>query len=467
MSKQLITIGYEIPGKDDNYVDFYEATSLMDADVLLISADSITPRGDWVHFTTSDGGCYNVEASNRYTQKVTHLRKEIEDHLRAGKNVFIFLTQEEKETLASGISSPRKGEKSFSTYKYSNYEFMPIPIGKLTSASGKHVQFSGNSIFNEFYNKFKKNLEYKLYVEDPGDAQIVFTGKDKSKILGAIYKAGSGHLVTLPYLTFDESEFTEVKENEDGEEEELWNKKALAFGNNLVICLFEIDKKLASDSEKTPTPDWASKETFLGKKEKTLCDSINKNSEKIEKILLKNEKLKLELEEERRLKDLLFEQGKPLENAVIKALKILGFRAENYDDGDLEMDQVIMSPEKNRYIGENEGKDNKDVNITKFRQLVDALNADFARDEVTEKAFGILFGNAERLKEPKKRKLDFTAKCKSGAERERIALIKTIDLFAVAKYLNENNDKTFKKVCRDAIHKGLGKIVEFPEIPSK
>lgn len=467
MSKQIITIGYEIPGKHENYIDFGEAVSLMDADVLLISPDSIRPCGDWASFTSSDGGCYNVDASNRYTKNIAHLKKELEDHLRAGKNVFIFLTQEENKSLASGVSSPRKGESTYSTYTYSNYNFLPIDIGKLTSASGKHVQFTGNPIFSGFYNKFKKNLEYELYVEDPKEAQIVFTGKDRSKILGAIHKVGSGHVVTLPTLTFNEKDFTEIKEDEDGEEREFWNKKGLAFGNSFVECLLEIDKNLAFESEKTPTPDWVSNEQFLGKKENSLYDSININIKKIEKIQLKNEKLKSELEEERKLKDLLFEQGKPLENAVIKALKILGYKAENYDDGDLEMDQIIISPENNRYIGENEGKDNKDINITKFRQLVDALNADFAREEVKEKAFGILFGNAERLKEPRKRKLDFTAKCKTGAEREKIALVKTIDLFAVAKYLNENDDEKFKKDCRNAIHKGLGKIVEFPELPKK
>ena len=466
MSKQIITIGYEIPGKDDNYVAFQEAISLMDADILLISPDSIRPQGDWVSFTSSDGGCYNVEASNRYKQKVTHLKKEIEDHLRAGKSAFIFLTQKENDTLASGVSSPRKGENSYSTYKYSNYAFLPICIGKLTSALGKHVHFSGNPIFSKFYNEFKKYFEYQLYAEDPAGAQIVFTGKDKSKILGAIYKVGPGHLVTLPTLTFNEQDFTELKEGEDGEKQEFWNKKGLAFGNSFAECLLEIDERLASDSEKTPHPDWVTKEIHLGRKEKSLCDSININSEEIKTIQLKNEKLEIELEEERKLKDLLFEQGKPLENAVIKALEILGYKAENYDDGDLEMDQVIISPEKNRYIGETEGKDNKDINVTKFRQLLDALNADFAREGVKEKAFGILFGNAERLKEPEKRKLDFTEKCKSGAEREKIALVRTIDLFAVAKYLNENDDKNFKKYCREAIHKGLGKIVEFPEIPN-
>lgn len=467
MSKQIITIGYEVPGKHENHVEFGESVSLMDADVLLISPDSIRPLGDWVSFTSTDGGCYNVDASDRYKKNIAHLKKELEDHLRAGKNVFIFLTQEEQKSLSSGVSSKRKGESTYNTYTYSNYSFMPIDIGKLTSASGKHVQYAGNSMFSGFYNKFKENLKYELYVEDPREAQIVFTGKDKSKILGAIYKSGSGYLVTLPILTFNEKDFTEIKEDEDGEKREYWNKKGLAFGNSFVKYLLEIDKSLASESEKTPTPDWASNEQYLGKKEKSIYDSINSNIEKIEKIQLKNEKLKIELEEEKKLKDLLFEQGKPLENAVIKALKILGYKAENYDDGNLEMDQVIISPENNRYIGENEGKDNKDINITKFRQLVDALNADFAREEVKEKAFGILFGNAERLKKPENRKLDFTAKCKSGAEREKIALVKTIDLYAVAKYLNENKDVKFKKDCRDAIHKGLGKIVEFPEIPNK
>ncbi|MEX1014868.1 MAG: hypothetical protein WDZ80_06960, partial [Candidatus Paceibacterota bacterium] len=405
MSKHLISIGYDIPGKSDCYVDFHGSKSLMDADILLISPDSIRPWGDWVSFTSSDGGCYNVKASNRYVQNISQFKKEIEDHLRAGKNVFIFLTRENIDTLSNGVSSPRKGQNSYSTYTYSNYKFLPIDIGKLTSASGKHVQFSGNQIFSEFYNKFKSNLEYELYVETQKEAQIVFTGKDKSKILGAIYKVGKGHLVTLPALTFNEKDFTEIKKDADGEEKEFWNKKGFAFGNSLVSCLLEIDKKLSSDSEKSPAPDWVENGDFLGKKEKKLNDSISRNIDKIENIKLLNEKLKIDLEEERKLKDILIEQGKPLEIAVIKALKLLGYKADNYDDGELEMDQVIVSPENIRYIGETEGKDNKDINITKFRQLVDALNADFAREEVEEKAFGILFGNAERLKDPIKRKL--------------------------------------------------------------
>jgi hypothetical protein len=145
----------------------------------------------------------------------------------------------------------------------------------------------------------------------------------------------------------------------------------------------------------------------------------------------------------------------------------MGYQAENYDDGDLELDQVIISPEKTRFIGECEGKDNKDINITKFRQLVDSLNADFAREEINERALGILFGNPERLTSPERRKLDFTKKCQNGAKRENIALVRTVDLFFVSKYLKENKDPDFQKKCRDAIINGLGKIVEFPTVTKK
>ena len=99
--------------------------------------------------------------------------------------------------------------------------------------------------------------------------------------------------------------------------------------------------------------------------------------------------------------------------------------------------------------------------------MLESLNADFEREDVEDKAYGILFGNPQRLKAPKERTLDFTKKCKTGAKRERIALIKTSDLFLVTQYLKENRNNKFKKACRDAIYNGLGKIVEFPVIPQK
>jgi hypothetical protein len=465
MSKQLLTIGYEIPGFSENKVDFYDRFSLMDADILLLSPNAISPIGEWVSFTAG-GGCYNVDSSKRFEEKILHLKKELIDYLSSGKNAFIFLSRKEEYQLAQSVSSTRKGQYSYSTKTSCNYDFLPTSIGTLTSAHGKHIKYSGSETFSTFDKQFNRYLEYNLYIENPKAIQTIYTGKDNKKALGALYKIGAGHLIVLPMLTINEADFIDTKTEKDGKKQEYWNKKAIAFGNNLVKCLLDIDTRLSDGSEKTPAPEWLEKIEYLTKKEIMINDSISKNLDKIAKVEKENESLKLQLGEEVLLKDLLFEKGKLLENAVIRALRRLGYQAEGYDDGDLEMDQVIISPEKNRYIGECEGKDSRDIDVTKFRQLQDALNADFARDEVEEKAFGILFGNAERLTDPTTRKLDFTTKCKSGAEREKIALVKTIDLFFVAKYLGENEDEVYKKNCRQAIHQCLGKVVEFPKVPN-
>ena len=129
----------------------------------------------------------------------------------------------------------------------------------------------------------------------------------------------------------------------------------------------------------------------------------------------------------------------------------------------MELDQVIISPEGDRFIGECEGKDKSDISVDKFRQLHDSIQEDFAREDVDEMAMGLLFGNPHRLTEPDKRSSFFTDKCMNNASRAGIALIKTTDLYEVARYVSDSGDMEFAKKCRQAIKDQLGKVVKFPE----
>lgn len=464
MKKEIRSIGYQIPGYSNKYLDFTYNYSLMDADIILISTNSIKPNGDWISFTNGSGGCYNINPSKSFEKNISHLKKELIDFLNSGKTAFILLSQKEEYQLGLSVRSLNKGRNTYSTKIVNNYTFLPMDIGSITSAKGKGIIFSGNEIFSQFNRNFYEYLEYQIYIENSESNDLLYYGKDKNKVLGAIYKIGNGHLVVLPMIKYDEDEFTEKKVHNDVEET-FWNKKSITFGDKLYNTLLEIDLKLANNFEKSLPPEWISNRKYMSSKEIQYKNKLSENNQKIFKIEEENEKIKVKISEEEKIKDLLFEKGKALENSVILALEILGYEAEGYNDGELEIDQIIKSPEQYRYIGECEGKDNKDIDITKFRQLQDALNADFARKEVNDKAFGILFGNAERLIEPNLRKLDFTLKCKIGAEREKIALIKTSDLFYVTRYLMENKDEKFRKSCRKAIHENLGKIVVFPKVP--
>lgn len=470
-NRSIATVGYQIPGHSDELIAFTSRKSLMDYDIIFFAP--VLP-----YYETSSAGdgyyqgkvCYGDSGSFRLKGDLEHWKNELTNALRAGKTVFFLLAEKEEFFADTGQRSysgtGRNRSTTINVSPGNNYQLVPTSVGSVCVGSGKHIIFSGNPHFKSFYEKFKDNLEYKLYLENVPKSDAIFTGKDKSKILGFMMKVGGGNFIALPYIEYDYDAFTETKKDKKGKEKSYWKKEAMKFGSDLVQSLLEIDVSIQNYSDRTPPPTWASDKKYLQKKEREFLEKITINSETIKQLTDANLQLQADMEEEGLLKFLLYEQGKPLERAVSRALEILGFSAENYDDGELEMDQIIFGPEKVRCIGECEGKDSKDINIDKLRQLVESLNADLYRDEVSERASGILFGNAQRLLSPESRTLDFTEKCKKSAEREKIALVRTIDLYVVSAYLNETEDEAFKKKCREAIYNAFGKIIEFPPIPA-
>ena len=179
----------------------------------------------------------------------------------------------------------------------------------------------------------------------------------------------------------------------------------------------------------------------------------------------KKKELSRNLKEEQKLKWLLYESGAQLEQSIINVLELLGFIAERFSEGESEFDVIFTSPE-GRFIGEAEGRINKAIGIDKLRQLESNLQEDFARDEVSEYAKGVLFGNAYRLKDLDERNEYFTSKVKSGAKRSKIALVRTSDLFYIARYLKENKNADYAKRCRNSILEAEGEKVVFPKIPN-
>lgn len=474
MSKKrtITTIGYQIPGNSNLLLDFSSKKSLMDFDVILFAPIlpyyELSSVGDGYYQGKT---CYGESSSFGLKGDLEHWKNELSSALRAGKSVFFLLSEKQEFFVDTGSRSysgtGRNRSTTVNVAPGNNYEVLPTSIGSIFSGSGKQILFTGHTTFKGFYEKFKDNLEYRLYLENIPKAEIIFTGKDASKVLGFVMKIGGGNFITLPFIDYNEDLFTEKRKDKKGEEKDYWTKEAVKFGSGLVESLLEIDSAFQNYFERTPPPAWVQKEEYLLKKEKEILDEINKNEETIKQLTNTNNQLQADAQEEVLLKNLLFEQGKQLERAVLKSLRILGFQAENYDDGELELDQVITGPENIRCIGECEGKDTKDINIDKLRQLVESMNADFYRDGVDVRASGILFGNAQRLVEPKSRTLDFTEKCKKSAEREKIALVKTVDLYHVSKYLSETNNKEYKKSCREAIYQSFGKLVKFPPTPSQ
>lgn len=161
---------------------------------------------------------------------------------------------------------------------------------------------------------------------------------------------------------------------------------------------------------------------------------------------------------------LLFDKGRPLEDAVIDALRIIGFKADRYQDDESEFDIVFESPE-GRFLGEVEGKDSSPININKFQQLERNIQEDFTREDVSEYAKGVLFGNPHRLTAPDKRQTLFTKKALSAAKRSGYVLVHTPDLFEAVQYLKKKRDAVFARKAREAFAKTAGSVLALPAVP--
>ncbi|MBS1600891.1 MAG: hypothetical protein JST75_21905 [Bacteroidetes bacterium] len=459
----VIGVGFSIPSKEDDYLPFDQQGSLSDADVVIIdpSFESIdTCSTDYGNSNFQGKTLYDQNSSFKIKEHLTYWNNEIDLCIRAGKTVFITLSKKNDFFIHTGqkqTSGTGRNQKVNNVVEpCDNYKFLEIPKFNIFNATGSKI-FPVSQLIKPLFECCQEYFNFEAYIEtEINEKNLLLATKNKDKLLGVSLKRSNGHIVFIPAIDYPQS-FT----NREGE----WSEEAIKFGKRLKACLVQLSDSLKEAFEKLPPPEWASYSLYDLASSENTKQLIKQNNEKLSAINQENLELGKVLDEHESIKDLLFETGKPLELAVIKALKLLDYSAENYNDGVLELDQVIVSPEGDRFIGECEGKDNKDIDISKFRQLSDSLNEDFAREEIQDKALGLLFGNAQRVIPPGERSLDFTEKCKRAAVREKIGLIKTSDLFFVAKFLMENIDKDYAKKCRDAIKSQLGGVIIFPTIP--
>lgn len=456
----IIGVGFDCPSIDE-CIEFDSKSSLSDGDIVIFKSDFYETSYKSPNYPSTFQGkkLYDVDSSFKVIEHSEHWQSEISNLLVGGKTVVVMLTEKTEVYIHTGrkeVSGTGRNRKETEIVEfYDNYRFMPVKNIDIHHSEGSKI-FAHSNFIKSLYEHAKDYMEHKAHLKISEQiCTITFATKNKEKVLGANVKVEKGNLIFIPNIEFPSKFMKDSK----------WTPEAKKWGSIFQSLISQLVITLNSQILETPPPVWTSNDEFtLSESEKT-NQRLTESELEIQKLNAIVFELKTKLSETEALKHLLFETGKPLELAVIKSLKMLGYIAENFNDGRLELDQIILSPEGDRFIGECEGKDNKDIDISKMRQLLDSLNEDFAREEVSEKADAILFGNPQRFTIPALRTLDFTDKCKRAAEREKIALIKTADLYKVVQYITKSNDEEFKVKCRNAIKNQLGTVVIFPKIP--
>jgi hypothetical protein len=460
MAKVVLAVGIDIPGGNVESVSILSDQSLLDADIVIFQPGIPSAYGASTYLGKR---CLDDDTSFRLREAFTHWRRELAAALSAGKIVFLMLSAPDTVYVGTGrkeySGTGRNARTSRIVETVSSYDAVPTDWQYLSVSGTEMVLAAEARLLAPYWQQFEAISEYRVYLE--GDIKLpLIRTKSGNRVVAAMMRKEPGALVALPALHLDSPEFTEVKK-ENGKEVAYWSKKGQQFGLRLTNTLVGTAEVIAKESSSTPSPEWTHDTQYRTKAEGLLEGEITSVSKKLVKLEEEHRTLKYKLNAAGSLRRLLYEQGKPLEAAVIEALKIMGFTAANLKEGDSEFDAVFQSAE-GRFIGEVEGKDNKAVNIDKFSQLERNLNEDFAREGVSEFAKGVLFGNAFRLKRPSDRDPAFTEKCQTAATRLGVALVHTPDLFEPCRYIEESGDVNFAKNCRMAMFNANGLLVVFP-----
>lgn len=464
MPKNIITIGIDIPGHKSKYTSLKSKLCLLDYDIAVVNP-SIDEFYDYSYDDHLGKRCLSETNSFRLKEHIEYWRREILEAIKAGKTVFLLLNELQEVYVATGEKSysgtGRNRQMTRHVALFDNYQIIPGGI-KVVNSSGTSMRlYEEGNLLAVYWTEVRDESEFRVHVDGQGVRPLVTT-KSGGKIVGAYrrYKNAPGALVLLPYLDFKREEFSYEKEDEF-----YWTDEAIRIGKRFTKSIIGVDEVVRKKSESTPSPNWAEEEFYALPKEKRIGKKLLALSVKIEALQKEREQFEHTLADEITLKHLLYENGKPLELSILEALKLLGFNTSQYRNSDSEFDVVFESKE-GRFLGEAEGKDNKPINIHKLRQLEMNIHEDFARDDINEMAKGVLIGNAYRFLPPEDRGDFFTQKCLTAANRSDVALIKSIDLFMVAKYLSDKKAGSFAKKCRQAILHATG-IVVFPDIPDE
>jgi hypothetical protein len=318
----------------------------------------------------------------------------------------------------------------------SNYHWLPDPniVDLFKNGTGREIDIiDNNHLFAPYYHALKTDLQYSVYLNTNG-TNNVFLVNNTGHPVGWQIKVENGYIFFLP-----------------SPPQNCPPEKYLGI---LVDCV----KKHYRIKNETPEPEWSKAIILPGEGE--LKTKIEEIQIKIDDAIRLKEEIESQKRELQQYRALLYENGKPLEFAVIKALQLLGFDARNYKEGDKEHDVILVSPE-GRAIVEIEGKDNDSIHIGKLDQLGRVIIEDLEVQD--QPAHGILIGNAFRLTPLDKRTAPpFTDKVKLAVDRNGYGLLSTTELFTVIiNVLADPNNEEYKTKCRKIILETRGEEIHF------
>lgn len=398
--------------------------SLLEFDIIVVEP---TLRDLYAFENYNGTPLFSKERSLSVRDSVSNWKSQIKTAYEEGKTIIVSLTERESYFYYTGevawSGSGRNSRQTNSISPISNFDMLPslfVPSQK--TVGFKTVPVADDGEFKDRWRSIEDTLQYQFFFTAPNAMPLAVIRGTENLVSAMIPgpRGGAIFLVPPPLIDFEKWQ----------DEDEEWNDQGLLAGRKF-LNFFLFLKEFGSQRQGVEVlPEWVFDSGLRLPDEKRREIEIRDISEKIADLEAQKTTAQSALAEYVSPKALLYSKGPKLELAVRAALTELGYRAENFAEGDLEFDAMFSVGGK-RCLGEVEGKDAKPIDVAKISQLSRCLNEDFDRAEISEFAKGILFGNPFRMTPLAERPEGFTNKVVIAAERSAISLVYTYQIFDV------------------------------------
>ncbi len=427
---RIVAVGHRIDAPDVENISFYDSRSLLDADILIIDPSE---AGAFVnHAERWPDGTLRIQSTSGSDSIMAQFRRrsyEIETLLKAGKLIVAFMRPRD------GALCEERGRKEYQMV--TNYDWLPQRVTfikeRLVVGKGSpNILINPNHPFAPYFKAFGQLLSYEAYLSE-GTEYSTFLINNAGKPTGYFYPVLAGHIVMVPPPPPD------------------------ADGRKLSGVIVSCAKPVLTNDARTPEPEWAQGFTVPG--EVNLVVQIESIQKSIDEVKDRLQNVQTERQSLVDFRALLYEQGTPLENAVLRSFRLMGFEASRLKEDDLEHDVILVGPE-GVAVGEIEGKDTDAIHIEKLDQLTRVVDEYFSKNDIYPQ--GLLIGNPYRLVHPDVRNEPFTSKVNIAAARKGFGLLTTSELFrAVVRMLEKPDDDRLKAEFRQTLLGTRGGSITF------
>ena len=423
--------------KNIEEINYRGAQTILECDMIILNVNYIYEEYNFSGNYQGIPKLTNYDSVN-IKEDISRRKKEFETFLKSGKTIIVITPYKDKRIIYTGRQNESGTGKNARITNIVDYmdtkEFLPIDFNT-TKSRGHNIEFIRKNT-KEIFNKYIDNWIYESFADEEDVSNIIAKIPNTDKVVFWYKQIYNGIVMFMPNIDFLQYE------------KSTGSKKEKKFLEDLYSFTQTFNQK-----EKKEVPQWLKKYQTI--EEKELNYTIENINRQIEKLINRQDKLKIQRDDIENTKRIFTSSGDELENCVKNIFEELGFNIIKFGGNE---EDLICEFDGKFFVIEIKGVDGSATEKHTAQTLKWKTNY-FINTSIDGK--GVLIINGFKNKELKSRNNIFPNQILKYAENQDLCLLSTIQLFNILNQFREGKITTREIANKIIKQKGISK--EFNE----